>query len=119
MHIEASNSYKIQVIRRGLADYFQKIYYRILEPISNPIFEMSSILNYKEVSDAVLAALVIHGNRNCGGQFCCGSGLAQTIRLQFAQLCWRCHRRSDSATLLGAIETQGVEGELTKLREGN
>ena len=72
--------------------------------------------NYKEVSDAILAALVIHDNRNCGGQFCCGSDLAQTIRLRFAQLCWRCHRRSDSVTLLGAIETQGVEGELTKLR---
>ena len=48
--------------------------------------------------------------------FFCGSDLAQTIRLRFAQLCRRCHRRSDSATLLGAIETQGVEGELTKLR---
>jgi small-conductance mechanosensitive channel len=31
--MEASNSYKIQVIRRGLADYFQKLYYRILYEI--------------------------------------------------------------------------------------
>jgi hypothetical protein len=27
--VEASSFYKIRVIRRGLADYFQKIYYRI------------------------------------------------------------------------------------------
>jgi hypothetical protein len=27
--MEASKSYKIQVIRHGLADYFQKLYYRI------------------------------------------------------------------------------------------
>jgi hypothetical protein len=73
-----------------------------------------TILNYKEVSDAILAALVIHDNRNCGGQFFCGSDLEQTIRFQFAQLCWRCHRRFDSSTLLGAIETQEVEGELTR-----
>ena len=68
------------------------------------------IYNYKEVSDAILAALVIHDNRNCGGQFYCGSDLAQTIRLQFTQLCWRCHRRSDSGTLLGVIETQEAQG---------
>ena len=29
MHMEASRSYKIQVIRLGLADYFQKLYDRI------------------------------------------------------------------------------------------
>ena len=78
-----------------------------------------NICNYKEVSDAILATLVIHDNRNCRYQSCCGSDLAQTIRLQFAQLCWRCHRRSDSGTLLGAIETQEVEGKLTKSCAGN
>ena len=77
---------------------------------------LDTTYNYKEVSDAILAAFIIHDNRNCGGQFCCRPDLAQAIRLQFAQLCWRCHRRSDSGPLLGAIETQGIEGELTKLR---
>jgi hypothetical protein len=72
----------------------------------------------KEVSDAVLATVVIHDNRNCSDQFDCGSDLAQTIQLQFAQLCWRCHRRFDSGTLLGAIEAQGVEEEPTKMRAG-
>ena len=67
-----------------------------------------SYLN-EEVSDAVLAALVIHDNRNCGDQFDCGFDLAQTVQLQFAQLCWRCHRRSDSGTFLGAVEAQEVE----------
>lgn len=80
---------------------------------------ITTTYNYKEVSDAILAALVIHDNRNCGGQFYCGSDLAQTIRLQFAQLCWRCHRRSDSGTLLGVIETQEAQGKLIKLRAGD
>ena len=35
-----------------------------------------TICNYKEVSDAILAAPVIHDNRNCGHQFCCGPYLA-------------------------------------------
>ena len=78
-----------------------------------------NICNYKEVSDAILAALGFHVNRNFGDQFYCGFYLAQTIRLQLAQLCWWCHRRSDSGTLLGVIETQGVAGEVIKLREGN
>ena len=69
---------------------------------------MGSILTCKEVSDAILAASGIHDNRNCGGQFSFGFDLAQTIRLQLAQLCWRRHWGYDSATLLGAIETQGV-----------
>ena len=73
--------------------------------------------HYKEVSDAVLAAIGIHDHRNCGDQFCCGPGLAPAIRFQPARLCRRCHRRYDSANLLGAVETQRFEGALTKLGE--
>jgi hypothetical protein len=100
--MESFRSYKIQ--NSGNTSWACRLFSKaILKDI---------ICNYKEVSDAVLAALIIHGNRNCGDQFCCGSDLAQTIRLQFAQLCWRRHRRTDSVALLGAIETQGGEREL-------
>jgi len=42
--VEASSSYNIQAIRRELADYFQKMYYRILEPISKMSFGPISLL---------------------------------------------------------------------------
>jgi len=71
----------------------------------------------KEVSDAILAAIGINDNRNCGDQFCCGFDLAQTIRLQLARLCWRSHWRFDRSTLLGVVETQGLSGEVGGMSE--